>query len=154
MKHTTLMAVTLRCAAAILVAGCLAAHGQSYTINWHKVSAGGGASANGQFSLAGTIGQPDAGGGMSGGQYSLKTGFWSLLGVVQTPDSPNLVITRSAGSVVLSWSSSGNYTLQQSSNLSIPGGWSASLYPVSTANGTNSVTITALAGTLFFRLKP
>src|ERR1039457_4663640 len=61
------------------------ASGQSYSIDWFKVSGGGGTSTNGQYSVSGTIGQPDASGAMSGGNYSLTGGFWSLINVVQTP---------------------------------------------------------------------
>jgi hypothetical protein len=42
--------------------------------------------------------------------------------------------------------------LQQNSHLTAPG-WTTSGYPVATANGTNSITITPPAGTVFFRLR-
>ena len=54
---------------------------QSYTIDWYTIGGGGGASSGGDFTLSGTIGQPDAG-TMSGGNYTLAGGFWS---VTQTP---------------------------------------------------------------------
>jgi len=43
-------------------------------------------------------------------------------------------------------------TLQQSANFALGDGWVTSGYAISTANGTNSITITAPAGKLFFRL--
>lgn len=46
-----------------------------YRISWWTVDGGGGASANGSYTLVGTIGQPDAG-GLSNGDYILLTGFW------------------------------------------------------------------------------
>ena len=52
-----------------------AVHAQQYSIDWYKTSGGGGTSTNGQYSVTGTIGQPDAGGAMSGGSYSLTGGF-------------------------------------------------------------------------------
>jgi hypothetical protein len=55
-------------------------------------------------------------------------------------------------SVIISWVSAGNYTLQQTSGLSTSDGWSASGYAVSTSNGTNSVTISPVGGNQFFRL--
>ena len=69
------------------------ANAQSYSIDWYKVASGGGTSTGGVYSVSGTIGQPDAGGAMSGGNYSLTGGFWSLISVVQTAGLPNLIIT-------------------------------------------------------------
>ena len=37
-----------------------------------------------RYQVNGTIGQPDAGGPMTGSSYSLTGGFWSLISVVQT----------------------------------------------------------------------
>jgi hypothetical protein len=124
---------------------------QNYSIDWYKIAGGGGASANGQYAVSGTIGQPDSGGTMSGGSYSLTGGFWSLVSVVQTAGLPNLTISHSGNSVIVSWPNTGSFTLQQNSNLG-GGGWSTSGYSISTSNGTNSITITSPAGNLFFRL--
>jgi hypothetical protein len=44
---------------------------QNYSIDWYKVSGGGGTSTNSQYAISGTIGQSDASGAMSGGGYSL-----------------------------------------------------------------------------------
>lgn len=134
-----------------------ALHAQSYSINWHKVAGGGGNSAGTNdstvYSVSGTIGQHDAGGAMSGGSYSLTGGFWSLISVVQTAGLPNLTIAHAGNSVVVSWPNTGNYSLQQNSNLAASAGWRTSGYSVITnANGMNSITIAPPAGNLFFRL--
>jgi hypothetical protein len=90
---------------------------------------------------------------MAGGNYSLTDGFWSLISVVQTVGLPNLVITLSGSSVLVSWPDTGSYTLRQTTNLAADnGGWLTSDDPVTTVNGTNSVTITPPNGNLFFRL--
>jgi len=125
---------------------------QQYSIDWYKVSGGGGTSSGGTYSVSGTIGQHDASGAMSGGSYSLTGGFWSLISVVQTAGLPNLIISYSGGSVIVSWANTGSYTLQQNANLAVPGGWTTSGYVITTANGMNSITITPPAGNLFFRL--
>ena len=52
---------------------------QSYSIDWYKVSGGGGTSTGGTYSVSGTIGQHDAGGAMTGGNYSLTGGFWASI---------------------------------------------------------------------------
>jgi hypothetical protein len=126
---------------------------QSYSVDWYKVAGGGGTSSNGQYTVSGTIGQHDAGQQMSGGNYSLTGGFWALISVVQTAGLPNLIITHSGNSVIVSWPDTGSYTLQQNSNLSASGSWTTSGYSINTANGTNSITITPPTGNLFFRLK-
>jgi hypothetical protein len=130
---------------------------RDYSINWYKVAGGGGTSAgtNGGsiYSVSGTIGQPDASGALTGGSYSVTGGFWSMLGVAPTPGAPALAISHAGGSVVVSWPSSpAGFTLQQNANLAAPNNWTASSYAITTANGTNSITITPLAGNLFFRL--
>src|SRR5271163_4163552 len=100
---------------------------QSYSISWYKFAGGGGASAgtNGAsvYSLSGTIGQQDASTAMTGGAYSLAGGFWSIISVVQTAGTPNLSITEVGNSVIISWPNTGNYTLQQNSNLAAPAAW-------------------------------
>ena len=129
-----------------------ALHAQQYSIGWYKIIGGGGTSSNGQFSVSGTIGQHDAGVAMTGGNFSLTGGFWSLISVVQTTGAPALTITRSGNSVVVSWPATAGYGLQQNNNLVLPAGWAASGYAISASNGTNSITITPPVGNLFFRL--
>jgi hypothetical protein len=125
---------------------------QSYSIAWYKVAGGGGTSGNGQYSVTGTIGQPEAGTAMTGGNYSLTGGFWSLIALVQTPGAPNLSITHTGNSVIVSWPNTGSYKLQQNSNLAVSADWTTSGYSISASNGTNSITVTPTTGNLFFRL--
>jgi hypothetical protein len=89
---------------------------------------------------------------MSGGNYSLTGGFWSLISVVQTAAAPNLVIAQSGNSVIVSWPNTGNYSLLQNADLALVSGWVPTIYQINTANGTNSITITSPTGYLFFRL--
>ena len=129
---------------------------QSYSITWYKVAGGGGTSSGtngaGTFSVSGTIGQPDASAAMSGGSYSVTGGFWSLISVVQTPGAPTLNISYTGGSVIVSWPyTSTAFVLQQNSSLSATN-WIGSSLVVSSNGASNSVTITSLAGNLFFRL--
>jgi hypothetical protein len=105
-----------------------------------------------RYQVTGTICQPDAGGPMTGSSYSLTGGFWSLISVVQTAGLPNLTITHSGSSVIITWPDTGSYTLQQNANLALANGWATSGYTINTSNGTNSITITPPTGNLFFRL--
>ena len=144
---------TLFCLVILYSAFCLRASAQNYSIDWYKVAGGGGTSSGGQYSLSGTIGQPDASSALTGGSYSLTGGFWSLIAAVPTPGLPNLIIKYlSPTSVQVSWPNTGTYTLQQNANLAT-GNWATSGNVVSLLNGTNSITIMPPSGNLFFRLK-
>jgi hypothetical protein len=131
----------------------LGAYAQAYSIDWFKVAGGGGTSTGGTYAISGTIGQTDAGPPLFGGSYSLTGGFWSLISVMQSAGLPDLTITHSGNSVVVSWPNTGTYLLQQNSNLANSSGWTTSGYAITTANGTNSITITPPTGNLSFRLK-
>jgi hypothetical protein len=121
---------------------------QSYSIDWYKVAGGGGSSSNGQYSVSGTISQPDAGGAMAGGNYVVTGGFWALF-AVQTPGAPILHITYTANQAVVSWDASiTGFTLQTNVNLAT-GTWSN--YTGAVVN--NSVTNSPPKGNVFFRLK-
>src|ERR1035437_7902656 len=90
----------------ILALAVLSARAQSYSKNWYKIAGGGGTRTGGVYSVSGTIGQPDASGAMTGGNYSLTGGFWSLISVVQTPGARLLTITYSGNQAIVSWSPS------------------------------------------------
>ena len=61
----------------IFLAIATSSQAQSYEINWWVVGGGGGTSSGSGHTLRGIIGQLDAG-VMSGGEYTLTGGFWSL----------------------------------------------------------------------------
>jgi hypothetical protein len=55
----------------------LASANQGFDLSWSTIDGGGGTfSTGGDYSLGGTVGQPDAG-VLSGGVYTLAGGFWS-----------------------------------------------------------------------------
>ena len=120
---------------------------QQYSIDWYKISGGGGTSTGGVYSVSGTIGQHDAGGPMTGGNYSLTGGFWALY-AVQTPGAPLLTITYVGNQAIVSWSPSvTGWTLQTNNNLAT-GAWGN--YSGLVVN--NTVTNSPPIGNLFFRL--
>lgn len=128
---------------------------QEYAVNWHAIPGGGGTSSGGPYSLSGSIGQSTAGVSMTGGNYALTGGFWSLISVVPTPGAPPLSISRAGGQLIVSWlTPAADWTLQQNSNLANAAGWAASGYPISTNNGVSRITISAPTGNCFFRLAP
>jgi len=100
-----------------LLLAALAVPAQQYSLEWYKVSGGGGTSTGGGYSVNGTIGQPDAGGAMTSGNYSLTGGFWSLITVMQTVGSPTLTVSHSGNGVIVSWPNTDRLILQQNSVL-------------------------------------
>jgi hypothetical protein len=130
----------------------LAAGAQSYAIDWYKVAGGGGTSTNGLYAVSGTIGQHDAGGPLTGGNYSLTGGFWSLY-AVQTPGGPALRIAlTSSNTAIVSWPSpSTGWNLQQNTNLGTTN-WTTPSETVND-NGTNRfIVVSPPVGKRFFRL--
>jgi hypothetical protein len=139
----TLLLITLLLAAAV--------RGQDYSIDWFEVAGGGGTSTGDVYSVSGTIGQLNASAAMTGGDFSVTGGFWSLL-AVQTPGAPLLTIAYSGPKAVISWpSSSTGFVLQQNSDLTTTN-WTASVFTLSDDGTNKSITITSPTGNLFFRL--
>jgi hypothetical protein len=121
---------------------------QPYSIDWYKVAGGGGTSTGGVYAVSGTIGQPDASTPLSGGNYSVTGGYWSLINVMQTPGAPTLTITYSGNQAIISWPPSvTGWTLQTNTTLA-SGSWGNYLGAVVN----NSVTNSPPRGNLFFRL--
>jgi hypothetical protein len=119
-----------------------------YSIGWSTIDGGGGASTGGVYAVSGTIGQHDAGGLMTNGQYSVVGGFWALPVAVQTPGAPTLHITNAAPGFAAVWWTppTPGFTLQSTDSLS-PTNW------VNAPSGTNNpanVPATLLAR--FYRL--
>lgn len=132
----------------VIVFSMAAAGLAQYAINWYTIDGGGGTSAGGVYSVSGTIGQPDAGGSMTNGQYSVTGGFWALPQAVQVTGVPLLLITSaSPGNVTISWSPNPpGFVLQETWSLS-PANWTNS-----PSGATNPVTLSAAAPAKFYRL--
>jgi len=71
-----LRASLLAICAALLVAFLVQGAPNAFSIPWWTADGGGGILSGGDYSLSGTIGQPDAG-SVSGGEFTLAGGFWS-----------------------------------------------------------------------------
>ena len=63
----------------LLTSVALADPGDDYDLSWWTVDGGGGALSGGEYTLAGTAGQPDAA-VWQGGEYTLVGGFWGGAG--------------------------------------------------------------------------
>lgn len=142
---------------ALLLVGLFAvvtSQAQPYSIDWHKVSGGGAASANGQYALNGTIGQPDASRAMAGGSYSLTGGFWAIY-AVQTPGAPTLFILKTGANAVLYWPTNGSsgFLLESNGSVNAPGGWATVTPAPTVVGGSNYVTNAIVPGRAFYRLR-
>jgi len=127
---------------------------QSFTIDWFTIDGGGGASTGGVYQVSGTIGQPDAGQTMSGGNYSVAGGFWSIIAAVQTPGAPWLTITRTTtNTVAVNWpSASSGFTLQQNTNSVASVNWSNVNATIQDDGTTKTLIVNPPTGNRFFRL--
>src|SRR5437660_440838 len=119
----------------------LRASAQSYAIDWHKVAGGGGTSTGGVYSVSGTVGQHDAGGPMTNGQYSITGGFWVLPVAVQVTGAPTLtIVPAAAGQATISWvPATPGFVLQETWSLS-PANWTNS-----PSGPSNAVLVPAIA---------
>jgi hypothetical protein len=136
-------------AALLFLAPAIIAHAQNYSIDWFTIDGGGGTSTGGVYSVNGTLGQPDAGGPLTNGQYSVTGGFWALPIAVQSPGAPLLTIApASPGQATVSWTpATPGFVLQETLSLS-PTNW------LNSASGaTNPITVPANLPTKFYRLR-
>jgi hypothetical protein len=136
----------------LLLLAAARANAQNYAIDWYKVAGGGGISTRAVYTVKSTVGQPDAGGPMTGGVYSLMGGFWGLF-AVQTPGAPVLrIFLTVTNTAVVSWPSpSTGLNLWQSASLPSYS-W---VVPRQTVNddGINKfIIVSPAAGTRFYRL--
>jgi hypothetical protein len=124
------------------------ANGQSFALDWFKIAGGGGTSTGGVYSVSGTIGQPDAGGPLTNGQYSLVGGFWVLPIAVQETNAPTLTIAPATpGNATISWTpNTPGFVLQESLSLA-PANWINSL-----SGATNPVVVPATLPKKFYRV--
>jgi hypothetical protein len=126
----------------------LALIGQSYSIDWSTIDGGGGTSTGGVYTVSGTIGQPDAGGPLTNGQYSVTGGFWALPVAVQTTNAPTLkIVPATPGWATVSWApNTPGFVLQETTSLA-PTNWANSA-----SGAANPVVVPALQPTKFYRL--
>ena len=141
-------------ALAVLCGLASVSHAQSFSIDWFTIDGGGGTSTGGVYSVSGTIGQPDAGPTMSGGNYSVDGGFWGLIVALQTPGAPLLTIRLTiTNTVAISWpSTSTGFVLQQNSNSVASVNWSNVVTTPLDDGMTKTVVVNPPAGNRFYRL--
>lgn len=132
----------------LIVSTCFVGHAQTFSIDWHTIDGGGGTSTGGVYSVSGTIGQPDAGGPLTNGQFTVTGGFWALPQAVQVVGAPTLTIAPATlGNATISWApNTPGFVLQETWSLS-PANWTNSA-----SGAVNPITVPATAPTKFYRL--
>lgn len=121
---------------------------------WTGIGGGGGTSSGGGITVQGTIGQAGVH-RASGGSVTVTGGFWSVIGVIQTPGAPVLSIKATAGGIAVSWpSEASDWVLEATAN---PAGGEAawtSIPPPYATEGTRSGYSESMPfGRKFFRLR-
>lgn len=76
MAWNRILMITILMAALLMASTVVWAEVNDLEISWWTVDGGGGLSGSGNYTLSGTIGQPDAG-VLAGGSYTLRGGFWA-----------------------------------------------------------------------------
>jgi len=140
------------CAVWLVIPGLLDA--QDFDLDWFAVAAGGGESSGGDFELSATIGQPAAG-DMSGVDFAISGGFWSIVTIVETPVDLALHVNLAGGNVVMSWLQNGSagFALEETAALAnSTTTWIAVNVAPQASNGTNSVQLPLASGNRFYRL--
>ena len=84
MKIRAFVLILVACSASASLAAV--SSGGEFELRRTTIDSGGGQSQGGGFVLQGTIGQPDAGQAMQGGNFSLRGGFWTPSQPGQRPD--------------------------------------------------------------------
>ncbi len=77
---------------ALSASWALAQSGGQWTIGRWAITGGGGTSSGGVFLVRGSMGQPDAGEALTGGEFAVRGGFWAGkdgAGPTPTPTRPS-----------------------------------------------------------------
>jgi hypothetical protein len=148
--HNSGVKIILTCT--ILTCFSLVPARAQYSIDWFTIDGGGGTSTGGVYAVSGTIGQPDAGPTMSGGNFTIDGGFWGIVAPIQTPGAPLLSVERQASAVRIFWHwPATGFLLDQS--LTVTGVWSQVAFPYITNATDISITAAIPSGNKFYRLR-
>ncbi len=127
--------------------------GSNFQITKSTIDGGGALrSTGGNFTLSGTVGQPDAA-VVVGGNFSLQGGFWTGLTLIQTPGAPLLTIRRVPPSrAVIAWPVSvTGFVLEEAP--SVNGPWTPAQGLAAGTVTEHTLTVPSTTGMKVYRLK-
>lgn len=126
---------------------------EAFRLDSFTIDGGGGTCRGGEFSLTGTIGQPDAA-VAQGNEVTMEAGYWHGVGIEQTPGAPQLRIRlQPDGTVVLAWPVGvTGFALEQTSTLGTSS-WTPTLRPVLDTATEHTVTVPASGPVRCYRLR-
>lgn len=109
MNHSVCLFWVLIIFLGIYISPVSAQTGGPYDLSWHTLDSGGGKGTGSDFTLSGTIGQPDADQVAYGGEYYLSSGFWSG-SQLHGPITLNVLKASNNIDVELTWSIRSGFT--------------------------------------------
>lgn len=152
MKNS-LIVLSATSALALCALPATAQSGGNFQITRSTIDGGGALrSAGGNFTLSGTVGQPDAT-VARGGVFTLQGGFWGGITLIQTPGAPMLKIQRVPPSrAVISWPVSvTGFALEEAPTVNGP--WTPAQGLAAATATEQTVTINSTIGMKLYRLK-
>ncbi len=137
----------------LLLLAASVASAQSFSITSGSI-AGGGSSSGGQYSLTGTIAQPEASAASTGGTYSISGGFFAQYVALQQVGAPHLIIRGVGADVQVVWGSNvPGWVLQFNSADLANTGWLDVVGAPTVSGPEQFLQFAASSGRVFFRLK-
>ena len=129
-------------------------HAQTLSIQKQVITAGGGTSSSGSYTVNGSIAQSASQATSQGGRYVIKAGFWNQIILVQTPDAPLLSLRRTESGFELFWpGGASGFVLEETGSLSGSISWSSVTQPPALIDGEYRTSIPLVSGSRFYRLR-
>jgi len=140
---------------AVLVAALLSApsaRSQDYQITSSNFG-GGGSSSGGGYSVTGNA-ETSGSMSLSGGPYSVQSGYLAGVVILQTPAAPRISLLRENGMLKLNWTSADSgWTLQVSSGIGKNANWANASETITVSYTLRSATLNSATGVRFYRLR-
>lgn len=136
----------------VAAAACLPALAGPFRIEAPTVGVGGGRSAGPRFGVESTVGQTAAH-ALQGTRFGLTAGIQAMIVTVPSPGLPQLRLVRDRQVLHLEWVSDGTPSILQFNPGISENGWLDSGIASGPAGQVNRVTLGAMTGQRFFRLR-
>ena len=126
--------------------------GDSFELVSFVLAGGGGSSSNETFTVMGTFGQAEAESKSSSEHFSIESGFWNTINVIQSPSGPQLRVRLEGVLVVVDWPASGSEGFAVQCATDVTGPWFKLEYQPGIENGRAVLPILPFNSDIFIRL--